>query len=417
MVIQIWKLTNAIIEGPSGLLVLQSILYWIGLGLIVQFALNNRGLVAKALALVFVGFFPVTWFMMASVWKDALMLSTILFSLGLYLAIRKPIKSQKSKFWFFLLPVIWLFLMVACGVRHNAITAVIPLVFMMTFDLMQARAKWFVKVLFSCTFILSMVFASKKINQIGVEVRYPYLINQLVFWNLAGLSIESDEMLIPVDAFENADSANVEVLKRYYNDASNNSIVFGSGIIKPKVWEDPEYGKAFFNTGLRSIINHPADYVRIRIRSLNELVGNGRWRPYMAYIFHTSYWKGDENLDLKRYAMNHESALLKIENDLITRLSRFGFYNLIPYLSLLLIVLTFLFFRPNSEQRLFLLGMGISALLYWLPYLIIAPSNDFRYSNWTIEVVVLSITIMTLNGISDSKSLKRILKNAFHFYE
>jgi len=397
MVLHIWKLLNGVLEGPASLLVLQLLMYWIGIGLVVQSFFAKRAKHIKFVALTTIGFFPVTWLMMASIWKDALMLSSLLFSLGLFLSARESVKANGKAIW--ILPIIWLCFVLTCGTRHNAIMALIPLVFMMTFDLMSASRSWYLKILLSCALLFSLAFASKRVNQIGVEVHYPYLVNQLIFWNLAGLSIDNDEILIPESAFVNPDSAKVDVLKRYYSDATNNHLVFNSGIIEPAVWKDSDYGKWFFEQGVRTIILHPKDYIEMRVRSLGHLAGIGKFMPHMAYIFETKYWPGDESLGLESYSMLNETILFEIKDKLLSRLSHVGFYNIVPYLFLLLSLLLFLAFSYKQEDRCILIGIGLSGLLYWLPYVLIAPSNDFRYNNWTVEAVVLIISTLVINKI------------------
>ena len=372
------------------LLVFQQVLYWAGVGLIVQHFLEKRALIFNLSALVLVGFFPVIWFETASIWKDALMLSSLLFAVGVFLAARR----KKTRYW--MLTVSWVALILACGFRHNASMAVLPLVFMMTYDLLQSFTH-LQKIAAASSLFLSIFLFARFVNDIGVVHHYPYLINQVVFWNLAGLSIDTEEILIPEAAFVNKDSAKIDVLKRYYSDASNNGLTFSSGIINPNIWEDDVLGRVILVSGLKTIAQHFKKYVIMRMRFLKIFSGQGEWMPHNPFIFKTDYWEGDENLGLRMYHMHHPIALSLLESKVATRFSHFGFYNVLPYLVCLVLAFFMLVVeirrQPGQPDKLILLGMVISGLLYWLPYVLIAPSNDFRYHNWTMEVVLILIVV------------------------
>ena len=399
IIVHLWSMFNVVLKGPAGLLIFQHILYWSGLALLIDAMVSGRTNSLKLAVLAVIGLFPIVWFSLASVWKDGLMISALIFAVGLYAFAR----NHKFANQFFKAGVaisIWLALVLACGFRHNALLAVLPLVFMMVYDFFPNFGQ-LKKIALGAALFFSIFFLSRACNQFGVDQHYPYLVNQLVFWNLAGLSIEADEMLVPTEAFIQKDSAKVDVLKRYYNDASNNNLVFSSGIINTKIWEDELVGKRFLNAGLNIIAEHPTEYVKMRLRFLKHFSGLGRWMPYAAFIFETKYWEGDETLGLPTYHMRNPVALKFLEENIASRLSRFGFFNVIPYLLFLVLVSLLLVFqivrgieRPRSKLYL---GLALSGLLYWLPYIVISPSNDFRYHLWTIQVAMVILIVGGVN--------------------
>lgn len=393
VIYHLWSFFNQFIEGPISLLIFQQVLYWIGIALIIQSFLKKQSLLLQSTALIIIGFFPVSWFGMASVWKDALMLSSLLFAVGIFLL------ARERKNHIGLLIVSFLALILACSFRHNAILAVLPLSFFIGYLTLKPRSH-FLKLAASLTLLFCIVFTSKFINEQGVVKPFPYLINQVVFWNLAGLSLDTDTILIPEEAFVNKDSAQVEVLKRYYTDASNNQLVFGSGIINPQIWKDEVLGKYFFITGIKTITQYPVHYCKMRLRFLKEFSGMGRWLPYLGFIFETNYWKDDEKLGLPMYHMHHPTILQFLQNKCAVFLTKIGFYNIIPYLLILVIAFASLSYslikQTLSSNSLILWWLLFSGLLYWLPYIVVAPSNDFRYHNWTIEVVLIFVVLKGL---------------------
>ncbi|MGB0918183.1 MAG: hypothetical protein ACPGU4_11375 [Flavobacteriales bacterium] len=397
IMVHIWKFLNQFIEGPLSMLVLQLALYWCGLALTVKGFFSQQSNKLNIVVLAIIGFFPVTWLQLGSVWKDALMLSALLFAFGLFMHATSLKASGKKPYWIFLL--IGLALVLSCGTRHNAFFAVIPLVCLMVFELSPKRLGAAGKLLMSGVVLVVTLFVSSQINRVGVEDKNPYLINQLVLWNVAGISVELDTMLVPNQAFKNPEGIQIEELKTHYSQSSNNSLVFTSGIINPAIWNDETIGKQFLAEGLQEIVSHPKAYLKIRLQFLKKFMGIGVWMPYMAYIFETKFWDGDDLLELNNYRVKNQSVLIKIEQELVSRMSHFGFYNVVPYMVALLVSLLYLIFKYKGTRRKSLIALGLSGVFYWLPYLIIAPSNDFRYHNWTILVTIIICSYLIVNGL------------------
>jgi hypothetical protein len=385
LIVHIWRIVNMLIPGPAGMLILQQAAYWLGIGLLVFNMLNERPRWLKFVLLTFLGLFPVWWLATATILKDILMISSLLLATGLFSTLK--VDLYRAQFWVKVL-FIYGFLFLACGFRHNAVTAVAPIAFLITFWILTPYLNLWMRAAASASVVASIVICTNVTAKLGVEKRYPFLVNQILFWNLAGLSIDADSLLIPVEAFADPNSASVVTLSRYYQDQSCNMIAFDSGIIDPSVCSDEVVGKRFLDYSLTVILSKPADYLRIRWRFLKHFSGYGRWRPYGAYIFNTKYWPGDENLGLPMFTMNNAKVLDLIDEKLVSRMMVLGLYNVIPYLLLALIELLWLVrTRPllsGSKNTLILKMLLLSGILYWLPLLIIAPSNDFRYHLWTI---------------------------------
>lgn len=398
--VYLWRLLNHAVEGPAALLILQSTLYWLGLGLLMDSLVVSSNKFVKLGLVASIGFFPVLLFSMASVWKDALMMSFLLFSAGLISTLFvKNIRGPKRMaiVIFALMSLIF-----AATMRHNAVFAVMPLTCAFLWMLFEGFTKR-LRIAYAITGLFLVIGASVLVNKVGVEKPYPYLVNQLVVWNLAGISIEENQLLIPKEAFVDPDSASLDVLRRHYSEASNNSLVFNSGILSSSLWEDADFGHKFLADGSAQIMAHFQTYLQIRIRFLKHFFGIGRWRPYMAYIIETKYWAGDEKLGLKMYGMNNQKLLNLSESALLTRMAQYGFYNAIPYLIGLLVLLLLLLWKLIQSRleptEYLLLILGSSGMAYWLPYLVLAPSNDFRYHLWTIISFLIGFVVLVSNHL------------------
>jgi hypothetical protein len=121
---------NVVLKGPVGLLIFQHVLYWSGLALLIDALVSGRTNSLKLVVLAGIGLFPIVWFSLASVWKDGLMISALIFAVGLY-AFARNHKFANQLFKSGVAISIWLVLMLACGFRHNTLLAVLSLVFMM----------------------------------------------------------------------------------------------------------------------------------------------------------------------------------------------------------------------------------------------------------------------------------------------
>ena len=403
VIVYLWRALNVVVNGPLGLLIFQQVLYWAGLGLLVFSFSERNSWKRKIIVLTALGFFPVVWFATASVWKDALMISSLLFSIGVTSLLVK--NRLKNAYRPLAVVLILLGLLFAGATRHNGLLAVLPLSTFLFGLILFGSSKMLKQVAFSTLGVGVLLVLSLQVNKVGVQVPYPYLVNQIFLWDVAGISIEKGELLIPESAFNNPDSANLEALTRHYQFASNNSLVFSSELFKDDIWADSEYGKEFLGQSLEVITSELDTYAKVRLRFMSHFVGTGRWMPYLAYIFETKYWAGDEELGLPMYGMNNLSTLRLIETKVLTLFSRVGFYNALPYLGLIFlqfIGLVFWFVRKKETRKetLFLLAICVSGIFYWVPYFVIAPSNDFRYHIWTIEVTMLLLSIFAMRRMS-----------------
>ena len=76
---------------------------------------------------------------------------------------------------------------------------------------------------------------------------------------------------------------------------------------------------------------------------------------------------------------------------------------MIPYLLFLIsvgLLLVFQIMRGEERPRnKVYLGLALSGLLYWVPYIVISPSNDFRYHLWTIQVAMVILIVEGVNII------------------
>src|SRR6478752_158826 len=118
MFVFVWRIADALHEGPAPMFALHLALFWSGLALLAT-ALRLSAWRAVVLMLV-VAFAPVLWLLRGHVWTDVGLFSALLFAVGALAQAR----ATRLRRWML---VAILALIYAAGVRHNALPAVLPI--------------------------------------------------------------------------------------------------------------------------------------------------------------------------------------------------------------------------------------------------------------------------------------------------
>jgi hypothetical protein len=77
----VWRLTDQIIPGPFGMLILNNVLFWSGIALIAYHCLGKLA----ALAIIVLGLFPPVFGLLSTIWKDVAFGASMIFAFGLLL--------------------------------------------------------------------------------------------------------------------------------------------------------------------------------------------------------------------------------------------------------------------------------------------------------------------------------------------
>ncbi|HAP70523.1 MAG TPA: hypothetical protein DCR04_12505 [Flavobacteriales bacterium] len=382
---RLWQACNFIYQGPHLMLALFMSVYWVGIGLFAKTI--GKGLVQKTLALLFLGFFPTSFLVMSAVWKDAGMMAFMITSAALiYVA---TINTKKRNV--ILLSTGVLLGCIGAAFRHNAIFALLPLLGMIFF------VKHFSPVIKAVFFSIAIMFAygvPKVVNSIAVEEQNPHMENILLAWDLSGISVEKGKLEVPNYALHDSLTVNFELVRHHHDYRSCNGVIFGAKIFNPEIWTDESMGITFRKDALQIIRSNPTEYAKIRWAYTKGMLFGSRWWPNLAYFFEVGQFPGDENLGIEMYHMLNPRLLDKMERALAP-VVHYKLFTAAPYLVLLLLV-CFLNLKIIINQKkfpalvMFSVTMALSGLLYWIPYVILGPADDFRYSSWTVFCAVSS---------------------------
>jgi hypothetical protein len=378
-----WHYTDLVVPGPRGMLILMTAGYWLGLaGLF--WALPGP-LWARAVGFILVGFFPPVFSNVPVVWKDELMQGALVMALGCF-----AIQTRRWRLARLLLGGVAF--LVAIGARHNAPAAAWPL---LAFPLIESRllARWrpWLRWLTAMGAALLLTLALA----IGLRRTLAPLAKATEFWqflpafDLAGMSLELNEVVIDRKTGLLTPGMGVEQIRRFYNPQYMNSLYYCLTFKgKPCVHvfnrtNDPRKLARLQQNWLREIGRHPIAYLKHRYRvaePLLGLVGGARPIYYLdaaPYIlFAPDYPVPERTVKLLSWIESHSGRLW----------FRPWFYLCINCIVIPLALVIFL--RGGSSLAL---QCALSGFSYMCSLFVGAGSSDYRYTVWTTLSTLLAV--------------------------
>ncbi len=381
----IWSVVDRICAGPFGMLLLQATMFWGGLAM---FFANIRGPVAlRVIAIAVIGLYPPIFGLIGTIWKDLLMLGALMMVLGL------AVRFEKRRSVLCGLALL-LFIMLACGARHNAIVALPPLLVWLAHSLgfvrrEKRRATFWRALAVACVASVLIYFANSALANRLTSVR-SQLWQGIAVFDIAGISVQTGELLFPEDLVLTRNKLKLGYLERVFNSASAGPLYRQpkgrSAIIQNRFKQvnDEETLDRLATLWKNSIIKHPWAYLKHRYAYFSHLIGlrgdvdtpiYGLFGPRIA----------DNTLGFEF----HPSELNEKLTDWYISMSKTIVYRVWVYLLVLVIftvVGTRMYLRSGDPLPLALCS---SSLLYESVYFFLAGSSDFRYSLWPILATLL----------------------------
>lgn len=389
----VWMLTNCIIPGPQGMLVLHVALYFSSLTIFSRLFFTKVG--ARIGYLLIIGFFPVTFLMTGAIWKDVSMLVAIAQAIALLLCYLK--NGRKVLLIFSLL-----FMFYGVLVRHNALITVIPYAFLLSGCLKGAtRHKLLSRIAATVTVVAIFAVVGKVYDSYAVaEKNRSYQIENSVFiWDLWGMSLALGENLVPLYAFaEDRQHITLEEMAHHYIPYTN-SIIF-TNLLASSKWTKKFPDAQFKKDFLQAVINHPATYILVRVRLLGHMLHPDNLLGH--YMF------GSERFEEGHWLRPYSELLQDNSNPVLIYWLRswtYWLFNNTPIFSvwiyLVLTLIQLLYFYRNwvsISQSSFAIIILSSGLLYWLPYAVVSTSSDYRYSIFMIFCTLVPLPVFFYHG-------------------
>jgi hypothetical protein len=396
MMAYVWRLTDHIIPGPGGMLILNTGLFWFALAAIA--AAISRYNIVRAAVLLFCGFLPPVFGLIGTIWKDVGMHSFLLTALAFSLHARK-LRRPGLLVWS--TGFIWL----AGTYRYNAFVATLPLILMNTVIAVPLlKAKYprqaaalarrrldRVSVVGGTAAVCVILWITiSLVDYCGVKDAQLWRLTML--HDLVGMSVYEGVNLLPEEVTRKS-QVTIEDLKKMYV-GHNLLSIFRPSTRKQLGSPDPTStaaikarvdGKVVFKTWLGAVRDHPGAYLWHRRQLADKLLVLEAGNPW--YPFQTGTEPNRYHIVFERSALNSGvMGWLQFAAD-STYL-----YSAWIYHVLLLVVIVVSWLLP-FRNALYIQLVAASGIVYALTNLFMAASADFRYNNWVIGACCICISL------------------------
>jgi hypothetical protein len=122
----LWHFTDKIIHGPFGMLLIITALIWLGTLLVTLYWFNKYRSTPLSLLPAFIIFFPPVFSILGAIWKDNLMLGLLIIAIGTAGSI-EPVSPTRRSRTYVKLGIVAILLLMAMLARHNAGFAAAPI--------------------------------------------------------------------------------------------------------------------------------------------------------------------------------------------------------------------------------------------------------------------------------------------------
>jgi hypothetical protein len=378
-----WHYVDRVVPGPRGMLIITTVWYWLGLAS-VFWALPGP-LLARALGLVLIGFYPPVFSNVPVVWKDQLMQGALMMGLGCFV-----IEGTRWRWARQLLG--GALCLVAIGARHNAPAAVWPL---LALPFLQARVLEHWRPWLRWLTAMSVALALTLALSFGLRRALTPITKATEFWqflpafDLAGMSLDLDEVVIDRKTGLLTPGMGVNEIRHFYDPEYMNRLYYcipWKG--KPCVHvfnrtQDPRKLARLQQNWWREIRRHPLSYLRTRYGVSAPLLGIGGGGRALYYVESAPYIKFAPDYPLPRRTVK---LLTWIEAHAVALWFRPWVYFCLDCALLPLTVILYL--RKGSSLPL---QCALSGFLYMCTLFVAAGSSDYRYTVWTTLSTLLAL--------------------------
>ena len=395
MMAYIWSVTDKLLPGPAGMLILHNIVFWFSLAL-VAFTVIRR--VFWQIAFLFAaGFWPPTYGSLGTIWKDVGMQVFLLASISaIFYA------HYRRRLWPLLLCVFCLF--VAGGYRHNGLATAVPLVALAVLEfasLVPSRLPRLDAVLrknklgrafyfatgFMCIFLLLK----------ALSFIYTYRVMDARMWtgamvfDLIGISVERNKNYLP-PYLDPHGEITVEDLKGMYSPLHANSIGDPScrkllGIANPsskaigfRVLTAAE-SRDVTDRWVEAVLDNFGSYLHNRLITASYLLVLDTYHPWYPYV---------SGIDTNPFGLRFQPSRLNSAVMGVIEASAFRtrLYSAWIYYVVVAICCFISFLWDFAYARTVQI-LAASTFLYLLSLFMFGASGDFRYNVWALTCAYL----------------------------
>jgi hypothetical protein len=375
-----WRVIDAILPGPFGMLVLQTVAFVAGLYLILRRTLPARRAAVAAVALYL---FPPVLAPMAVIWKDCVMAGFLVLGVPAVLAERRWVR----------LVGLALFVL-ATALRYNALGATFPLVVWLFEWKPGQRAR--VRYPIAVATWLAIVVLAMGLNGALTNKQLHYWHSSSALADIAGVLANEDvdipdaqlgPLLVPTgitakDHFHQA-------VRARYRRADFQPLMTGEGYLWNAPTDEPlpvEQRDAIAHAWKTLVFGHFGAYLKYRFTTFGETLGLYRRFKGATVVTHRAQYPGMlQYMHIPQvswtFQTHAEDAVMWTAKK--TRLFR-------PHLYLVLTLLLLAFTRRYRDIQAVLLS-GLAMELTLIP---LGWTADFRFSHWMVVCTLLAIVML-----------------------
>ena len=262
----VWRPLDALSPGPIGMVALNIAATCLGYALIAR-ALTGPGTARFVAAFAALLFFPTTFFLLGVAWKDLAQHAAFVLATGLVMTT----EGRRRRTQILCLAAAALVAWYGIGVRHNAIFAFFPLAVWAVWRETSATGRLWVRgatAVGAGAALVIALFLSHGVLGSFLRVEKAHFWQNLAAYDLVGISVHTDQDLVPDELYPGATLAKME---RHYLPYSMLGITMESGFYQNTT--DPDRLKRLRSAWIGAIARHPTAYARHRTGMLMACLG------------------------------------------------------------------------------------------------------------------------------------------------
>ncbi len=383
----LWSAVYALVPRPSALFLLHVAAYWSGIVLL-AFALW-RGALVRAGFIVVAGFVPPAIVILGHLWTDASLIAAL--SLASGLTVTGLVRRQRWPLALALPAILY-----AGAVRHNSLLAIVPLAALWAHAWLRAgeASRAAAPVLTRRAKLAGLALLVVLASFAGGRVLDQALVRErvstwalLVLWDLAGMSLQSQQLLIPDLA--RTPETNLENLRERFSPYACVPLFTGPGRVRHGLEGeqfDPGELALLRRAWLDAIAAHPGAYLRHRAAVAKRLFGSYRGHAEgLFFVPETVAFRDNPPGEAVLTGWRDRLA------EAVRRTRGWVIYTPALYLAIAMGAAALGWRRRDEPAGQVALALAGSGLLLVLPLVVAAPGTELRYSGWLFTSSVAAL--------------------------
>ncbi len=366
----LWRYLDFFVAGPFPMLVLQSVLFLVGMYLLLRRVMPDR---AAAIVTAVLMIAPQNIIVMAVIWKDSLMAGFLLAALAALQSDRRGWRVAGYACLFF-----------ATAMRYNSAAATLPIILFYW----SGRGGWLRRYASATGVWLAITAAALLVNSHFVEVKkYPFQTATApvdVIGTLRFAGRLTDEQILadtPGVPWVKRDKIKVRIGMTYKPENTFLDVTQHQGWAQMFIYPTTDAERAAFAAAWKKLIaKYPLAFARHRVEmfraQLDVAVG---------------VWAGFTNADWGADWIHHDAAHSPVQEawvDEMLELTTTIWFRVGAYF-----VLAFTLLPLCRRNRLAFVLLA-SGILYELGLFALAPATDYRYSHWMVCCTLLATVVL-----------------------